>query len=789
MSQVEGALARALVSRVYTLLSQEQDGSTNDLEEGQREPVLWSLQTRLVTALRRAQFVALQSFLKDWQQRQANVDDVAQKQSSEGLIARLSPWIDSQLQPNTASFRLSESEKSQEMAASDEDNVITSEYEARSLIEDIVWQEIVETLATTPNTATDPLPTGFHPAFAGSARGIAGWYARYLDCVRDHLKSDGALKLDFLVNLAAALGTSAETAKKGVARLLLDAASLPPSDGAAASTPVVTDYDAAMNSRMQKVWAALPASRGMPRIVLRAFLTELSTMELADDEFPPLIERKLVEYQTLGRRWGTATDSSTPHGRLWGEARLQARAALEAGDLAGAHYVFAEASEALAALPEPQPRIEAEVLSEEAYALRLSWSYQEAATRYKQAAERTAFDPNANAKWTQRAAEVLYLQGKEFGESEPLREAIALWRNRLTAMSREAFPLDWATTQNHIGNALKYLGEKENSQEQLEAAVTAYREALLGSTRERAPLDWATTQHNLGNALCALGEYESNIARLEEAVAAQQAALQEYTHGSTPIPWAMTQISLGNALKLLGEAENSVTRLQAAVDAYRSALLEYTRASAPMYWAMTQNNLGSALLALGKCQHSNERLDEAEAAYREALKERTRERAPMQWALTQNNLGNVLLARGKRASEPDMLNEAEAAYREALAERTRERAPLQWAMTQNNLGNALLAIGKREKSSERLAAAATAYREALKERTPERSALQWAMTQNNLANALSSWFGVTEEPRLLDDALAAVESAIEKMQASPNYLSVATRVRARIMGMREKLAA
>ncbi len=38
------------------------------------------------------------------------------------------------------------------------------------------------------------------------------------------------------------------------------------------------------------------------------------------------------------------------------------------------------------------------------------------------------------------------------------------------------------------------------------------------------PLDWATTQNNLGAALRTLGERESGTARLKEAVAAYRAA-------------------------------------------------------------------------------------------------------------------------------------------------------------------------------------------------------------------------------------------------------------------------
>jgi hypothetical protein len=47
------------------------------------------------------------------------------------------------------------------------------------------------------------------------------------------------------------------------------------------------------------------------------------------------------------------------------------------------------------------------------------------------------------------------------------------------------------------------------------------------------PLDWAMTQNNLGNALRTLGERESGTARLQEAVAAYRAALEERTRGAT----------------------------------------------------------------------------------------------------------------------------------------------------------------------------------------------------------------------------------------------------------------
>ena len=78
------------------------------------------------------------------------------------------------------------------------------------------------------------------------------------------------------------------------------------------------------------------------------------------------------------------------------------------------------------------------------------------------------------------------------------------------------------------------MGERESGTARLDEAVAAYREALKERTRERVPLEWAMTQNNLGNALRTLGERESGTARLDEAVAAYRAALKEYDPRARP---------------------------------------------------------------------------------------------------------------------------------------------------------------------------------------------------------------------------------------------------------------
>jgi tetratricopeptide (TPR) repeat protein len=85
----------------------------------------------------------------------------------------------------------------------------------------------------------------------------------------------------------------------------------------------------------------------------------------------------------------------------------------------------------------------------------------------------------------------------------------------------------------------------ESGTARLEEAVAAFHEALKEYTRERVPLDWAMTQNNLGNALRTLGERESSAARLEEAVLACRQSLTEFTETAAPYWHGIARISTG----------------------------------------------------------------------------------------------------------------------------------------------------------------------------------------------------------------------------------------------------
>ena len=69
-----------------------------------------------------------------------------------------------------------------------------------------------------------------------------------------------------------------------------------------------------------------------------------------------------------------------------------------------------------------------------------------------------------------------------------------------------------------------------DDEELVELAVKAYRGALEKHSRETLPLDWAMTQNNLGNALHYVGRLGRGIpSAFNQAVDAYHAALEECT--------------------------------------------------------------------------------------------------------------------------------------------------------------------------------------------------------------------------------------------------------------------
>jgi predicted enzyme related to lactoylglutathione lyase len=83
---------------------------------------------------------------------------------------------------------------------------------------------------------------------------------------------------------------------------------------------------------------------------------------------------------------------------------------------------------------------------------------------------------------------------------ENIERAIAFYEAALQVRTREAFPQDWAMTQNNL--AIAYSDRiKGDRGENIERAIAFYEAALQVYTREAFPQDWAMTQNNLATCL------------------------------------------------------------------------------------------------------------------------------------------------------------------------------------------------------------------------------------------------------------------------------------------------
>jgi len=67
-------------------------------------------------------------------------------------------------------------------------------------------------------------------------------------------------------------------------------------------------------------------------------------------------------------------------------------------------------------------------------------------------------------------------------------------------------PLQWAITQNNLGEAFKALGERESGTETLTKAAAAYREALKEFDQQQSRYYWQVAQDNLGKTLALIAE-------------------------------------------------------------------------------------------------------------------------------------------------------------------------------------------------------------------------------------------------------------------------------------------
>lgn len=184
-----------------------------------------------------------------------------------------------------------------------------------------------------------------------------------------------------------------------------------------------------------------------------------------------------------------------------------------------------------------------------------------------------------------------WFEGDAVPPSGILAEAVKAFHSALTVYTRERFPVDWATTQNDLGCALRAMGEREGDTQALTQAVASFRGALEVIGRTRHPLWWAIIQSNLGNSLRLLAQQNSDELLLREAIDAQLLALTVRSRERFPLDWAITQTNLADAFVALGELLVDSESREKAGNAYSGAIEVFEAVKADHWIGLAQQGL------------------------------------------------------------------------------------------------------------------------------------------------------------------------------------------------------
>ena len=390
----------------------------------------------------------------------------------------------------------------------------------------------------------------------------------------------------------------------------------------------------------------------------------------------------------------------------------------------------------------------------------------EKASQLAQKAAREEMDQARHDSWAFAMADAQqwFERGELFGDSAALERSIRILQTEaLTLAPSDSAPLDWARTQNSIGNALLKMGEHASGTQHLEEALSAYRAALQKITRDSRD-DWAMVNSNLCGTLFEIGQRKGEVKSLQEAASDCRLSL-EATPKGTP-DWTATQEDLGQILMLLGELKQDVSLIAEGLRARASAFSGIEQYPSTVSMAMAQSQYADFLVeAL--------RADDAVEQYRLAIKNLPREHYPMEWAKAQNGLGNALeksIGTGLPEDKPKRLEEAAAAFRLALEGYQREKTPLDWAMVQENLASVLVDLANEydadsddDLAAQRVEQMAAAYRSAAEGYGDAGSQADRLRAQVQLGCELV-WFGDHEigTPHL-DEAVPILETVIKEV--------------------------
>jgi tetratricopeptide (TPR) repeat protein len=233
-------------------------------------------------------------------------------------------------------------------------------------------------------------------------------------------------------------------------------------------------------------------------------------------------------------------------------------------------------------------------------------------------------------------------------KADNLDKAIATYTEVLKVYTFDAFPKQWAATQNNLALAYsdRIIGEKA---ENLEKAIAAYQEALKVYTFDAFPQEWARIQNNLAIAYSnrIRGDKAENI---KQAVMCYQNALQGYETAGDFLNAAEMGLTLGKIKVDRGEWYQGLAYLEKSLKIYRQFDDLKSRADTIYQIAHTHHLIGNH--------------EKASIYYRDALRFYEYLKHDRGVAFCQASLGRLMLQIGFVEKAEELLKKATFIFKE-----------------------------------------------------------------------------------------------------------------------------
>ncbi|MEZ5926205.1 MAG: hypothetical protein R3D57_17685 [Hyphomicrobiaceae bacterium] len=428
---------------------------------------------------------------------------------------------------------------------------------------------------------------------------------------------------------------------------------------ATAEEEAAAPTDDGLPSELRELVRRVADHADVPPAFLASLLQHFAARDFPRDRLEWALEQKAKAYRELKSEAERPIEADLTVQRL----RAESLACLADGQIEQAEFTLSGAlSKAMTdGLAHPGPgSTTAQILALQGRIAEIRLAYREAGSRYETAASDPAVETDRTWHWSllMRQAAALQREAEEFGDFSALGQAVIVLAQALDVVPLATAPLNHATTQRTLGDALLALGSHEKNFTELGAAADCYSVAQNILSRTEAPTDWARLEAGRGLVYLRKGDIEASRNNAEKAIEHFKNALTVFRRETTPGDWAMTEVNLATAYSRLSAHEDSTRSLSDAVDAYRRVLIDYPRGEQPAEYARLQSNLGNVLAELGERTGDARWLDLAITAYRETLHVWTREIDPLKWALGNANLGNALWALGELGGDAALMQEA-----------------------------------------------------------------------------------------------------------------------------------